>query len=417
MADHTNRGPTGSDVNDPRILKDDRLMKGVLSRSPHSVAFPGAVNDSPVAALSLDRRFAIVLNRTALYLPGQVRDEFAQMVNPDSLKFIAAVLAGWAASHAIGIGLLADALLLIGGLLLMGHQIWAASRDFVTAINLTTSAQTQQELDQAASHLANFIAVVGVATFMALITKGVKRVLKKRGGPAPTASKLGGMTDRHYDVFKGIANEMNRIIAVRNTNPLSTRWIEKKFPAKPMEIKIKTSKKTGIVTATSGEEINAARSKGFFVIDPDGVARNGKGEVLSLGKPEWPVEPGQVIPDPKKVSAVEAHKPLVGDYDLLGVIDPSAPKRNMVLATKYGERVADQTNPDNRRVAELFHQATGERRVMHGAHDGFADVGEAGPATVFFPDGTVKSLESVENVIDFYKVIGRKSVILPRAQK
>ena len=34
--------------------------------------------------------------------------------------------------------------------------------------------------------------------------------------------------------------------------------------------------------------------------------------------PEWPLEPGQVIHPSQK-------KPLVGDYDLLGVIDPDAP--------------------------------------------------------------------------------------------
>ena len=70
------------------------------------------------------------------------------------------------------------------------------------------------------------------------------------------------------------------------------------------------------------------------------VARNGKGETLDLGtNPGWVMEKGQVIHPTQR-------KPLVGDYDLLGVIDPKAPGRNIAVAAEDGQVLKDWTNPE-----------------------------------------------------------------------
>jgi len=285
-------------------------------------------------------------------------------------------------------------------------QIKQAGSDFVDAIKLTADAETMDDLEMASMFLARFVAVVGVAVVMALIFKGAKRVAPRVRAAVigVAARRLGGITPNHFNLFRQVAQESERIIAVRNTNIKSTPWIERGFPAKPMSIKLHTSAETGIVTAVDSAEMQAARSKGFFVIDEDMVPRNATGQELKLpGKPEWPMEPGQVI-DPKM------SKPLVGDYDLLGVINPAAKGRNLVLAASEGERVPDWTNPETRSVADQLNARMDQPRVMHGAQDGFDVLPDKGGSVVFFPDGSVKTLDTPEEVAAFYELLGRQTI-------
>ena len=82
-----------------------------------------------------------------------------------------------------------------------------------------------------------------------------------------------GITFAHYGVFEQVANALDRVIIVRNTNLLSTPWIELGYPPKPRSIKIHTSHDTGKVTCVNADEIQKARAAGFYVIDADGFAR------------------------------------------------------------------------------------------------------------------------------------------------
>ena len=133
---------------------------------------------------------------------------------------------------------------------------------------------------------------------------------------------------------------------MRLTNPKSTPWIERGYPPKPITIKAHTSKITGIVTAADAGEISAARRAGFFVIDADLVLRDANGLPMRFPKrPEWPLEPNQVIHPTQRL-------PLVGDYDLLGVIDPAAPGRNLTLAASQGNWLLDWNNPRTRAISE-----------------------------------------------------------------
>src|SRR2546423_508887 len=121
---------------------------------------------------------------------------------------------------------------------------------------------------------------VGGAVVMALIFKGAKRVAPRVRAAVigVAARRLGGITPNHFNLFRTVAQESERIIAMRNTNIKSTPWIERGFPAKPMSIKLHTSAETGIVTAVDAAETQAARSKGFFVVDDDLVPRSATGQ-------------------------------------------------------------------------------------------------------------------------------------------
>lgn len=402
MAGSRDPGPIGTGPYGMCRIDDGTMIR---TRSPT----PGPVSRSRVEGMPMEDRFVEVLHRTVPHLPEEIQEEFSQLLSPTNLLIIAGTLAVWAGAQYFGVGFVVDALLLIAGAILLGVQAWTAAKHFVSAIRLTATATTEADLAQAARHMANFVAIVGVAAFTALVFKGARKVAPKaKATVSGVVTRFGGMTQTHFGIFQEVAQRFGRIIVVRHTNPKSTPWIERGFPPKPMEIKIKTSKTTGVVTASKADEIQYARSKGYFVVDPDGVPRNASGQALEFtSKPEWPVEPGQII-------HAQQHKPLVGDYDLMGVINPEAPGRNIALAASNGEVLDNWTNPEITRIVEMLNLGMDQPRVMHGPHEAFRkglpDFSDVGGSTVFMPDGTTRALTTAEDVAAFYREIGRQPI-------
>lgn len=384
-----------------------------------------------VAEMDLEDRFMIVLRRTAPKLPGDIREEFEALLSPAALAVIVGVLAVWAGSHYFGVGFIVDAILIGGGVIFLGWQVWDAADDFISFLSLTYSAESESELESAATHLSNFIAVVGVAAFIALLTRGTGKKIKVKATPKKGMIRAAGMADAgmlssHFNAIRKVAMNANRprIILFRKTNPNSLKYIERGFPPKPKEIKVKTDPNSGIVTCQSTDEVAEVRK----AIDPDSgkqyytvdrgrtTATNGAGESIDLNGSDWPKEVGQVI-DPK------TKKPLVGDYDLFDVFDPKviAGKKtgnqgNLVLATKDGRFVDDFTNPEVRRAVEELNQAVGSRRVMHGHHGAYDSIDNLKAAeviTVFLPDGNVMALDKVA-LKELYEKIGRSTLDLKR---
>ena len=215
-----------------------------------------------------------------------------------------------------------------------------------------------------------------------------------------------GMPQGHYASFQAAAEELELIVVVRNTNPRSKMWIERGYPPKPMTVKCHTSKKTGKVTAVTPSEIADCRTAGFYVIDSDSVARRGPNEALQgrfpFNTPEMN-EPGQVI-DPKQ------RKALVGDYDLMGVIDPAATGRNLVLVTSNGVKMNNLMSPDVERARAAVNRRLDQPRVMHGAQDQFGDFPENGGAAAFFPNGLVWELKDEQSLRGFYDLLNRQPI-------
>ena len=424
MADLRIPGPTG--VCTATMVNDGGTNQRRLTPTPGSVGTGGGVE-----SMSLDDRFVSVLHKTVPKLPAEIQEEFAAMLSPASIAIIVGVLVVWAGSHYFGIGFIADALLLIVGLGFLGWQVWSVGNDFVSCIELTYSARTDADLEKAAKHLANFIAVVGVAAFMALIAKGAKRYgpkIKNMKGIIKAASAAdAGMPANHFRAFLRAAANPNRprIIMVRQTNPRSVRWIQKGFPAKPKEIKMKTSKQTGIVTCQDIGEVGKAQrtvrsgsNRQYFVVDRNRrTATNGKGETIDVSDAEWPVEPGQVV-DPV------SQKPLVGDYDLMAVIDPNAKGRNLALAVDNtanaragkpaGSLTDDFTNTDIKKVAADVNKQLDQDRVLHGSQEAFDSLDNLAADELvvgFFPDGKAVSFNR-EGLKTFYESIGRSTLDL-----
>ncbi|MCW5963594.1 MAG: hypothetical protein KIT83_06120 [Bryobacterales bacterium] len=257
----------------------------------------------------------------------------------------------------------------------------------------------------------------GAVSFHGATKEIAKEALERTG--ARTASRAAGgqyirqsgMTEPHFNAFRETARKQNVIALVRDTNPASTELIRKGCPGKPLSIKFHTDQRTGVVMATAPADLKRAHELRYFVVDADGVARrpipgkvlNGKPvmEELRIDGAFWKVEKGQVIDPALK-------KPVVGDYDLMGVVDPSAPGRNIALHAIKEEAPADISSPIVARFAKGVNEKLDMPRVLHGAQDQFA--GFRGGATAFMPDGSVKHLADEAAVQSFYKEIGRETI-------
>ena len=190
---------------------------------------------------------------------------------------------------------------------------------------------------------------------------------------------------------------------------------------------MKTSKRTGIVTCDNVAEvgkaqrtIRAASGERFFVVDRNRrTATNGNGDTIDLSKAEWPVEPGQVI-DPV------AKKPLVGDYDLMAVIDPNAKGRNLALAVDntaneargnpLGTLTDDFTTSDIKKVAAEINRQLDQDRVLHGSQEAFDSLDNLAADEMvvgFFPDGATAAFNRPA-LKNFYESIGRSTLDLKR---
>ncbi|HLK69453.1 MAG TPA: hypothetical protein VKU19_38745 [Bryobacteraceae bacterium] len=128
---------------------------------------------------------------------------------------------------------------------------------------------------------------------------------------------------------------------------------------------------------------------------------NGTMEPVKLERTFWKVEPGQVI-DPKSL------KPVVGDYDLMGVFSPKNPGQNITLHSVDGNPVANRTSPPVDTFSASVNEKFDQPRVLHGAQDQYKGFRKG--ATVFHPNGRVEFLPTEADVQAFYKRMGRETI-------
>ena len=199
---------------------------------------PKSVGTTDVSAWRLEDRFINVLQRTGPKLPDEIREEFMALLQPQALAMIVAVLVVWAASHAFGIGFVADVILLAVGAAFLGYQIWSVADDFAEFMKKTYYAKTDTDLEQASRHLANFIAVVGVAAFLAVLSRGAKGA-----GNKLSSIKLKPTVTRDYYMRilgwahkpKGITDRLDTAVSFLTRNWQKLREHEKGLTQETMD--------------------------------------------------------------------------------------------------------------------------------------------------------------------------------------
>ena len=150
-----------------------------------------------VADMSVTEKLAETMKRAAMKLPKSVGEQLLAMVNPTSLFVMVGVLGAYAASHAVGIGVLADAVMAVGAGATIGWQGVSAAKElwgFAQFFNATT----EEDLDKCGQHLANFVSTVGLDIVLGIL-------FKKAAGKAKGAGNL----DEAENINVGRVDDIN----------------------------------------------------------------------------------------------------------------------------------------------------------------------------------------------------------------
>lgn len=215
-----------------------------------------------------------------------------------------------------------------------------------------------------------------------------------------------GITPEHFRSFQEAAREAKVIAVVRNGKESAIPLIEKGCPGKPKVFEpFNTDPRTGILTAKSEADKALVYRNNYILVNEQRVPlrrlTNGSLERVEIPHPFWELEPGQVIDPALK-------KPIVGDYDLMGVFEESNTGQNITLATSNGVPLANRTSPVVDRFTNTINRKFDQKRILHGAQDQYK--GFRGGATAFFPDGSVLYMDTEAEVEQFYATIKRQPI-------
>lgn len=143
----------------------------------------------PVSQMSATEKLGEVLKRSLARMPAEVRDKVAALLQPESLAMIAGGLLLWAGSHAIGIGEIMDVVLLVGGGLMLGMEVFHVAGDIKDFVGGTLGANSEADLDRAAGHFASAVSTIGVDAIVMLLTHKAAGQLKGNLPRPPVATR------------------------------------------------------------------------------------------------------------------------------------------------------------------------------------------------------------------------------------
>jgi hypothetical protein len=202
-----------------------------------------------------------------------------------------------------------------------------------------------------------------------------------------------GITRDHWRVVSEFAADRGYVIALRTGKKAAVRWIDKRFPGKPLSLKIKVDREVGLLIARDAAERAAAWRAGYAVLEKSGpaefVARlDGgrdafRGDRFSRVRHPW-AQDGLVM-DPK------VRLPLTSDYDLAAVVDTQDFDYALTYASAAGG--ANRTNPLIAAVAGELNRKFGSPRILHGSeaqYSGSLAHGDDDEILIFHPAGDVE---------------------------
>jgi hypothetical protein len=131
-----------------------------------------------IASLTQEQRLAVVLERTGAKLGPAAAAELKKLATPQALAGAAVFLVAWIASHAIGIGMIVDALMIGTGVIFIGMAVFDAIGHLAEFGSKTLYGRSDAEMNAAAEHLAQAISILGVQAVLALLLKGGPRTFQ-----------------------------------------------------------------------------------------------------------------------------------------------------------------------------------------------------------------------------------------------
>jgi hypothetical protein len=151
----------------------------IIDNIKNYLANPNAVPPKSVSEMANDEKLIEVIKRAALLLPANIGQELLALLDPTTLAIVVAVVVAWAVSHFFGIGEIADVIMLIVGVVSLGPIAWKAGEHLISFANYTINGKTDKDLNEAAKHLSEAIALIGVQVVMALLLKKAPKVFNE----------------------------------------------------------------------------------------------------------------------------------------------------------------------------------------------------------------------------------------------
>lgn len=133
-----------------------------------------AVDLSQSVPDDIEDRFKLVLEMATEsdVLSVAMKAELKAMLDPVNLAMIVGVLVVWAGSHAFGVGLIFDVIMLGASIFMVGWSAWEAAQQIAEFLEKTVRAKTMHDLKIASTLLATAIAILSVKMFARIISKG-----------------------------------------------------------------------------------------------------------------------------------------------------------------------------------------------------------------------------------------------------
>lgn len=137
------------------------------------------VSQTAVEKMTTTEKIAETIRRAILLLPADVGKELMALLDPLALAIVVGVVVVWAVSHFIGVGEIIDVVLIIIGIISIGPIAWKAGEHLINFAIGAVGAKVSEDLDKAAEHLSEAIALLGVQVIMALLLKKAPKVLNE----------------------------------------------------------------------------------------------------------------------------------------------------------------------------------------------------------------------------------------------
>jgi hypothetical protein len=175
-------------------------MKGIAFCLCLLLAVPAAANSLddalcrttslPVARMEQSEKMCRSFARALTELPAAMTQEARALLTPENLAAMGALTAAWLGTQGVPVvGQAVDAAILALGVTLLIGQTGELVDGLWRYVNLVTAARSMADLDEAATHLARALSMVGINIVAFILTK--KAVTKApRGPPSPPTAEL-----------------------------------------------------------------------------------------------------------------------------------------------------------------------------------------------------------------------------------
>lgn len=150
---------------------------------------PQYTNDTSVRDWSLTRRFReVVMGRAPRHMLPALAMQFKALLTPVNAGIMIGSLVALAVAQAFGVGEAVDAILAVVAWVFVGWGAFQAGKDLGKCMGITVTAETYADLDTAGGYLADAVAILGVTTFLVVLTGALRRL---RAGGDSTGGEPG----------------------------------------------------------------------------------------------------------------------------------------------------------------------------------------------------------------------------------